>query len=771
MTADPRTRPFRRLSWLVLALLAMTPAARAGVPALPAEDAPSSSVTPANPDAPHAAEASGAAQVTGPFTVRFADAAQASPPEVPTQARSHVQGELVQHGPTGTGASLGGETPPPAGPPPETAADAPEAPAALAPGDPITEFAGLSYTGWYPPDTVVATGPSHVVEAVNSGFAVYSKTGGSLQGYTTFSSFFSPLLPSGWSGSLFDPRVVYTVAGGSHFVMLAIGRDSVNQDSLVFVAVSQTTDPTGTWWIYSYTPESANPSDADSWADYCGLGADEWGIYVTCNLFRWTGYFKYARLWSLNPAMYSGGSGNGWTFWDLQWNSGSTAFALQPVTPYSSASDQATFFVNTFSSSGSQILLWKMTGDRTSSPTLTRATISTATYNAIGQNVDQPGSSTDIDGGDARVMNGAYMNRKVYAVLTDDVNNDGRASGWRLFRLDVDGNSLDWQDLTWSSTTASTGGFYYFYPAITLDGSDLSDPNLAIYGSWTDTETAATSATRYASGLFKVFDDQPNSDSGPFVSFEAGDASYVRLDSINRNRWGDYSGAAYDWTTGNVWGAVEVASTSNLWRTRIHSMEISGACGDGYEPDDSSGQASSISSGAVQSHSICPAGDEDWVRFTLAGESAVNLETSGPSGDTRMWLYDSGLSQVDFDDDGGSGLFSKIDRVCGVDALPAGTYYVKVDEYGGDDTISSYNLGFTITEACAGSCQSDLVLSNTNLSGTQSYRASNSITLGPSLVIDGTAIDLLAGQKVIFTSGTAIGGTFSAGTHVNACTQ
>lgn len=192
-------------------------------------------------------------------------------------------------------------------------------------------------------------------------------------------------------------------------------------------------------------------------------------------------------------------------------------------------------------------------------------------------------------------------------------------------------------------------------------------------------------------------------------------------------------------------------------------------CGDSYEPDDSAAQASPIASGSSQNHSICPAGDEDWVSFTLGGESGVALETSGPSGDTRMWLYDSGLSLLEYNDDGGTSLFSAIDRLCGVDALPAGTYYVKVDEYGSDDEIASYDLAYTLLESCGGGCPADLVLSNSTISGTHSYRAGTSITLGPSLVISGTSVDMIAGQRVVITSGTEIGGSFSAGTDPNAC--
>lgn len=232
------------------------------------------------------------------------------------------------------------------------------------------------------------------------------------------------------------------------------------------------------------------------------------------------------------------------------------------------------------------------------------------------------------------------------------------------------------------------------------------------------------------------------------------------LGACHYSVWDDCSYSTYN----NIDGAF--SSTYPYVKYWINDLT---GCGDSYEPDDSAAQASPIASGSPQNHSICPAGDEDWVSFTLGEESAVTLETSGPSGDTRMWLYDFGLAQVEYDDDGGTGLFSAIDRLCGVDALPAGTYYVKVDEYGDNDEIASYDLAYTFLESCGGGCPADLVLSNTTISGTHSYRAGTSITLGPSLVINGTSVDTIAGQRVVITSGTEIGGSFSAGTDPNAC--
>lgn len=227
---------------------------------------------------------------------------------------------------------------------------------------------------------------------------------------------------------------------------------------------------------------------------------------------------------------------------------------------------------------------------------------------------------------------------------------------------------------------------------------------------------------------------------------------------------------SWDECSYNTYNQVDGAFSTTFPYVRSWLYDMTGSCDDAFEPDDSSGTATTIASGVPQSHSLCPAGDEDWVRFTLASTSAIEVETSGASGDTRIWLYDSSLSQVEFDDDDGPGLFSSIDRTCASDPLPAGTYYVKVDEFGDNDPIDAYTLSYDLVETCGGGgCPALLTLSNTTLSGTQSHRASDTITLGPSLVVSGTSIDLLAGEQIVIQNGTRIGGSFSAGTHPSAC--
>ncbi len=121
---------------------------------------------------------------------------------------------------------------------------------------------------------------------------------------------------------------------------------------------------------------------------------------------------------------------------------------------------------------------------------------------------------------------------------------------------------------------------------------------------------------------------------------------------------------------------------------------------DSYEPDGNHIEANGLEKGVPQEHSIRPAGDEDWVKFTLSAQSGVLLETTGSGSDnTRLWLYDDTLTEVEFNDNGGTDSHALIDRFCDSDSLPAGSYYARVDESGGDDEILAYTLSLS-THIC-----------------------------------------------------------------------
>ena len=65
--------------------------------------------------------------------------------------------------------------------------------------------------------------------------------------------------------------------------------------------------------------------------------------------------------------------------------------------------------------------------------------------------------------------------------------------------------------------------------------------------------------------------DPPGTLQGSAI-LKAGVANYVRLDTSNRNRWGDYAGVAADPSNPRViWFYSEFASAVNTWGTYVGS--------------------------------------------------------------------------------------------------------------------------------------------------------------------------------------------------------
>ncbi len=101
-----------------------------------------------------------------------------------------------------------------------------------------------------PTDPELAVGPNHIIAVANSSLEVYNKTGTTLAGPLLFDTFFSPL--TGCS-STFDPNVLYDEEADRFFLGIDQFGSGVNgANNRYCMAVSQTSDPTGSWWLYSF---------------------------------------------------------------------------------------------------------------------------------------------------------------------------------------------------------------------------------------------------------------------------------------------------------------------------------------------------------------------------------------------------------------------------------------------------------------------------------------------------------------------------------------
>gem|GEM_PF-585366 len=93
---------------------------------------------------------------------------------------------------------------------------------------------------------------------------------------------------------------------------------------------------------------------------------------------------------------------------------------------------------------------------------------------------------------------------------------------------------------------------------------------------------------------------------------------------------------------------------------------------------------------------IGTAGDVDSFEFVLTEPASLTIETGPPSGtatsnDTTLAVYDADLWQIASNDDA-NGSWSRVEQT-----LPAGTYYIVIESYFGDD-VFDYSLLITTSE-------------------------------------------------------------------------
>jgi hypothetical protein len=175
---------------------------------------------------------------------------------------------------------------------------------------------------------------------------------------------------------------------------------------------------------------------------------------------------------------------------------------------------------------------------------------------------------------------------------------------------------------------------------------------------------------------------------------QSNDWSYVN--NTNYQTWSNVT-AYYDGV--RIWGnepsyptpTITITSSATQTPTATYTPFI-----DMYEPDNDYSSANVINNGQTQAHSIDPAYESDWVKFTVDQPSEVIINTSGDPDiyvDTVIFLYDStGVINDQFittDDDGGGELYSKIDTT-----LNPGMYFVKIVSY--SDPIYKYYVTLNI---------------------------------------------------------------------------
>jgi len=430
---------------------------------------------------------------------------------------------------------------------PMAAAGGPVAAAPLA----STNFAGISSTGWIPPDCTMATGPSHVMLSVNSSVAVYKKTGGSALLLRTLTVWFSNVIQN---ATIFDPKLLFDQHAG-RWVLLAVAVSQNPKKSAYLLSVSATSNPLGSWRNYSLNAMVDGNTPTNNWADFPALGVDANNLYITSNQFAFGGGFKYAKVRVVpKTGPYSGLAATFFDFVNLKNPDNTLAFTVMPCHTF--GAPQVEYLVNSRFPSGNFLTVWRLTQSG-SSFSLSRTRVSTANY-SLAPNATQKGNNDDLNTGDIRVLHAVFRGDSIWCALTTAHNWTGSTNTASIhwFQIRAALPSLVQQGVF------GAGNVHSFYPACCPDNNG----NMILVFSRSGT-------TEFGSIFYtgrKATD--PLGALQPSALLKKGVANYVALDSSGRNRWGDYNGVCADPSNPKgIWFYSEFASAVNKWSTWVGS--------------------------------------------------------------------------------------------------------------------------------------------------------------------------------------------------------
>lgn len=160
----------------------------------------------------------------------------------------------------------------------------------------LLSFDGITDTqggGFVPPDTNATVGATQVVETVNVAYAVYDKTtGAQIMAPTNIQTLYQPLGGQCATGNLSDPIATYDKAAQRWLITMIAFNNSFSQNNAC-VAISTSSDATGTYHLYSFNYKTVLP-------DYPKVGVWPDAYYLTTDSFPSGGFFTGAETCALD---------------------------------------------------------------------------------------------------------------------------------------------------------------------------------------------------------------------------------------------------------------------------------------------------------------------------------------------------------------------------------------------------------------------------------------------------------------------------------------
>src|SRR2546426_2179247 len=515
----------------------------------------------------------------------------------------------------------------------------------LAMPTPSLTFGGInavtSSCACLPPDTDGDVGPNHYIQAVNSSFQVFNKSGVTLAGPTTYNSFFSalgPTTPCGNNQNQGDPFAFYDHMA-NRWVISDFAYPPTGVINYECIGVSKTSDPVaGGWWLYALQVDPANPT----WiGDYPKFGLWPDAYYLSVNLFdQITSAFEGVRVFALPRSAMINGAGAP--------NPGAVTFGLTPATLGDSYSlvpatfrsgippaGQSEYFMSINSSAvadtvENQVFAWRFHVDfaipanstfGVGAPHAPDASITVngfvdAFTSTTTDLVPQTGTTRLLDTlGDKLMTPLVYQNlggtESLYVSHT--INNNQGGTGPTAIRWDqfnVSGNTIPATPAQQQTFNNGADGLWRWMPSLAVDGQG----DLVI--GYTESSSTTNPAIAYAGRLAA---DPPN-------TLAQGEALLIQgagHQTSPSQRWGDYSATSVDpsdnctfWHTNEYYSAT---SSSN-WNTRIGKFSFPGCFAPTAAPASISGRIVTAAGAALAGVTV---------RLSSAGSDAAITDRNG----------------------------------------------------------------------------------------------------------------------------------------------
>jgi hypothetical protein len=524
-----------------------------------------------------------------------------------------------------------------------------------------------------PPDTNAAVGSTQVVEIVNTAFAVFSKTGTVLFGPAATNTLWSNFGGSCQTTNDGDGVVRYDALANRWVITQFANVGSANGPFFECVAVSQTSDATGSWNRYSF--------QYASFPDYPKLSVWPDAYYTTYNLFDSADNFLGAEDCAMDRAAMLAG-----TAATQQCFTTSTSFGGLLGADFESGTAPPAGAANTVIALGSTtttLASWKFHVDwaTPANSTFTGPTnITVAAYTPAcgtsGTCIPQSGTSNRLDSLSDRVMfRLAYRNFGDHeSLVTNDAVTAGSSVGVRWYELrNVSGTPTVFQQGTFAPDAT-----FRWMGSIAMD--KVGNIGLG-YSASSSTIRPQIRVTGRLAG-----DAAGTMTQGETTIVTSGGSQTGTL-----HRWGDYSSMVVDPVDGcTFWYAQEYIPANGTfnWKTRLASFTLPGCANTGGNDFSISVSPTSgtVTAGGSTTATVSTA-------VTSGTAESVALSASGlPTGATATFNPTSVTA-------GGSSSLTLATSA----ATPAGTYNVTIT---GTAASASHSTTFTLTVNGTGGCAS-----------------------------------------------------------------